>query len=433
MNSFLIEDYIQEEIDQAYEEEKLYLENTSTIRKTFYLRDNLQIPLVKPVLANKIKRDSIFEFTGAFIDANERQLMAPGPLENFVFSDKEIDFLYGLFNLNRETLFSMITNMFEVAYDGSVKYHRDKSLASEVPHKILITSIIIQALQNNDDELLNAGALLIGFSEYPIIFRKIFKFVDKEIMLYTLSHLKNRFKIRSKNLTTVLAQIRYDAESSIDARKKELLIGMDIEYINFLNRVRGQMISPLKNIAKLYFQNHEDKKTQHTQISKHDDGTLADQAGYTHIMSSIIENTYSKFISNPIYSPIVNIITDRVDSDGNKKSVLDKNKFITYINQVFTTKNNKLFKFIENIITVYFQEYPSSTSINTGEFVNFGLGLYKRISTSKKPLFQEIRSILDFWMFDVINIKEYTQNAGTIINYTKAIFDYMILMIKYHN
>ena len=81
------------------------------------------------------------------------------------------------------------------------------------------------------------------------------------------------------------------------------------------------------------------------------------------------------------------------------------------------------------MITAYLSRNPTNTSLGSGEFLNFGLTLYRSIGTSKDPIYQEIRAILNLWMFDIINIKSYYQNQGTIINYTRAVFNYMIMII----
>ena len=120
----------------------------------------------------------------------------------------------------------------------------------------------------------------------------------------------------------------------------------------------------------------------------------------------------------------------RIAADGAK---VDKDILAGFINQIFGTKNNRLYKLVENVITAYFNKYPNATSVGSNEFVNYGIALYRSIGTSKDPLYHEIREILDYWMFTIINIRQYYQRDGTIINYTRGIFNYIIFMINYYN
>ena len=120
----------------------------------------------------------------------------------------------------------------------------------------------------------------------------------------------------------------------------------------------------------------------------------------------------------------------KITADGAK---VDKDNLIGFINQIWASKNNKLSKLIEDIITAYFSKNPTDTSVGSGEFINFGLALYRSIGTSKDPIYQEIKSIINYWMDDIINIKQYYQREGTQIAYARAIFNYIIFMINYYN
>jgi hypothetical protein len=38
---------------------------------------------------------------------------------------------------------------------------------------------------------------------------------------------------------------------------------------------------------------------------------------------------------------------------------------------------------------------------------------------------------MNYWMNDIINIKEFYNRPATIISYTRAIFNYMVMMINF--
>jgi hypothetical protein len=204
-----------------------------------------------------------------------------------------------------------------------------------------------------------------------------------------------------------------------------LKTGLDYQYIDFINRWRNQINATFKKISIEYYANDEKNASQHTKGGKLDDGTLADQEGHTSNIATTVENTYSKFLSSGVNPSII-----RIAAEGNQ---VDKGTLTGFINQIFASKENRLYKFIEDVVTSYLSKNPTNTSVGSGEFFNFGLTLYRSIGTSKDPIFQEIRSILNLWMYDIINITNYYQNQGTIINYTRGIFNYMIMMINHHN
>ena len=77
------------------------------------------------------------------------------------------------------------------------------------------------------------------------------------------------------------------------------------------------------------------------------------------------------------------------------------------------------------IITIYFTKNPTDISLGGVEFVNFGLTLYRSIGTSKDEMYQDIKSILNYWMNNIINIRQTYNREATIISYTRAIFNYI--------
>lgn len=390
-----------------------------TVNETNYFKDNLQIPFIRPVLEKAENRKKIVDFTGSFIDANFDKLSTSGPVYSFSFGETQVSPLYELFGLTSDKVLTFSNEMFTVAYGGTALYQ----IVREAPHKILLTAILVEALQKNYEDIIECCKYLIPFAEYPILYRKFWRFnVDENVMSYTIEHLPNKFKIKAKDLKSLLSLLKYDMEKVFDLCKDRLKSGIDYQYINFIYRFRNQLKATFKKIRQEY-QNHiDDNATQRSKSSKTDDGSLADPEGHATNIASMVENAYTKISSNGVNVSIIRIV-----SDGNN---VDKDTLMGFLNQIYTSKDNKLYEYIEAIVTSYILKNPTDPSLNSGEFLRFGLTLYRSIGTSKNPLYQKIRSILNIWMFEIINIKNYYQNQGTIINYTRAIFNYMIMMIQ---
>jgi hypothetical protein len=114
-------------------------------------------------------------------------------------------------------------------------------------------------------------------------------------------------------------------------------------------------------------------------------------------------------------------------------SEIDPENLKSYLNLIIKDKRNRLEKMIENCIVIYFQKNPEATSVGTGEFLNFGLGLYRSLPGSKDKLYIELRSILDFWMNEIVKIKTLYKGSTTINSYTRGVFNYFIMMINHFN
>lgn len=419
-----IEDYMQEalmEMDKFFQEEGN--DKEGVYKENYYLRDNFQIPYVSNVLKTQKGRDAVIEFTGKFIDDHSFQLSTAGPIHSFTFGLKEVTPLYELFGVNEKMILEHWEKMVEETYYGKISSFFN-GWVKNAPHKILITAIMIDGLQNKYEDIVTCCEYLWAFSEYPILYRFFWKTgVKEDVMNYTIEHLGTKYKVKKVNNLQEL--LKYDAHSSLVRLEPKLMMGVDNAYADFMHRMRNQIKNTFKNIAHAYYDNDGMNATQHTKDSQFDDGSLADQEGHGTNIAQVVDRTINKFSTGGINNSLV-----RACADGSK---VDKDNLTGYINQIWTAKNNRIPKFIENVITSYFNRNPTDTTVGGNEFLNFGLSLYRSISTSKDPMYQEIRMILNHWMFNIINIRNYYQREGTVINYTRAIFNYMIFMIAYYN
>ena len=422
--------YIEEYIENAENEMNKYLgENDDNKNKegvykeSYYLRDNLQIPYVGKVLDKRKNRDMMISFVSNFLDTHSTQLSTSGPVHMFTFGDKETDFLYQLFGVNSDTLLTMYNNMVNEAFYGKISSFIT-GWVRNAPHKILLTAMLIDALQKNYQDIVECCEYLWAFCEYPILYRLFWKTgVKEDVMNYTIEHLGSKFKV--KKVSNLQGLLKYDAHSSVESKMEPLLSGTDVAYTDFMYRMRNQIKNTFKNISRVYYDNIELNATQHKNIAVFDDGSLADQEGHITNIAQAVDKTISKFSVGEINTSIA-----KIAADG---SNIDKDNLIGYLNQIKSTKNNRLDKLIESIITSYFIKNPTDTSLGSGEFLNFGLRMYRSIGTSKDPMYQQVKDILNMWMNEIIEIRKVYSSEGTIINYTRAIFNYMILMINHYN
>lgn len=409
----LMEDYITEA------DKEMYLEASSV--NSFYLKDNLQIPYVKDQLAKQSTRNKITEFTAKFIDNNAERLSTSGPVHIVTFMDKEINFFYDMFKITKSEVLAKFENMISIVYPGVTTFN----ILKKSPHKILLIAMLIDALQNDYEDVVECCRYIFGFIEYPIQYRNFWKLgVKEDVMIYTIEHLPSN-KFKAKKLNNLLALLKYDVSSSIDFLSAKLKEGRDEVYVVFANRVRTQIRNTFVNIANLYYKNYENNANTNVTSTKLDDGNLAEQEGQNKIIASIIDRTYNKFISGEIDHEIIKMIAEATTTDRSNLEM--------FLNMIFTDKGNRLDKMIEDLVTYYFIIEPTASSVGTGEFLNFGLKLFRSLPTSKHELCVEIREILDMWMNKIIKIKNYYKGSTTISCYSRAIFNYIVFMINHYN
>lgn len=406
-----------------FESENNSNEKDGVYKINYYLRDHLQIPYIQDVLSKASVQDRLIEFVSKFLDDHSKELSTSGPVHIIVFGDKETNFLYEMFGLNKEMIIDFYDNMIKEAFYGKIS----KFITGWVlnaPHKILLTSMLIEAIQKGYDDMVECCEYLWAFSEYPIIYRDYWKTgVKEDVMDYTIEHLGTKFTV--KKVPNLQALLKYDAHVSVVNKYELLKTGADHAYTDFMYRFRNQFNNRYKNIALAYYANNEANASQHVKDSQFDDGKLVDQDGHTTNIAQIVDKTINSFLTGE-----VNNAYAKICADGAK---VDKDNLIGYLNLIFKSKDNNLSKIVENIITAFFLKNPSETTVGTVVFMNFGLALYRSIGTSKDPLYQEIKSILSYWVYDLINIKQFYSREGTWIAYTRSIFNYLIFMIHEYN
>lgn len=401
----------------------LEADKEGVFKDNYIIRDELQNKFVHNILADENSRDKIIEFTGMFMDEHSAQLSTAGPVYSFTFGDKETSFFYNLFGVTPELMIDIFNKVVAETYFGSISKFFP-GWVNNAPHKILITSILIDALQNSYDDIVECCEYIWAFCEYPIVFRDYWKIgVKEDVMAYTMEHLGAKYKFIQKKMKTLKELLKYHAEISVSSQAQRLITGADNTYFDFMQRMRNQIKNSFKNISREYYDNYEKNNTLHKKDNTFDDGKIAEQEGHTTNMSNMVDNTINKFSVDWINNSLIGAAANA--------SQVDKSILTGYINQIFGTKKNRTGEFIEGVITAYFDKYPSAGSnLSKSEFLSFGLALYRSLNSAQ---YNTMRSILDFWMYDIINIKNVYKSPGTIVNYTRAIFNYIIFMIAHYN
>ena len=194
-------------------------------KENYYMMNNLQKPLISPVLATQRGRDTIIDFTGKFMDEHAYQLSTAGPVHIFTFANKETSVLYDLFNTNADQMLEFYNKMIEETYFGKISAFITGWIKN-APHKILLTAMTIDAVQNEYEDILTCCEYLWAFTEYPIVYREFWKTgVKEDVMNYTIEHLGSKYKIKQmKNLKELL---KYDATKSVESEMDDLRRGVD--------------------------------------------------------------------------------------------------------------------------------------------------------------------------------------------------------------
>lgn len=426
MYELFMDDYMREALEEQaryFNQPLVEKSKEGVFKENFYFRDNLQKPKITPAMEKEQNRQLVFELVGKFMDEHQTQLSTSGPVYTWVFGEEQVMPIYNMLELTPDDILQLYTNMVAETYNGNISQFIT-GWVRHAPHKIMLTALLIDALQHGYDDIVECCEFMWAACEYPVYYRKFWKTgVKEETMNHTIEHLGSKFQI--KKVSNLKALLSYDAHTSVEYMTDRLKLGDDSVYIDFMYRMQNQIKNKLKNISREYYKTNEAGATQHSKSSTFDDGSQADQEGHTTNVAQVVTTTVNKFATGGINNGIVKVAADY--------SNVDKDTLAGYINQITNTKNNRLSRLVEDIITAFFFRNPTTTSVGSAEFMNYGLALYRSIGTSKDPLYAEIKDILNFWMNDIIQIQNYYKGPGTIINYTRAIYNYIVIMIVHYN
>lgn len=386
----------------------------------YYLEDNL-MPKINQAFKHPKVIDGIIDATVKFITDNQDKLLTSGPVHIVPFLQKDAKILYDTVGMTEEELTTMIEHV------KSEVFSYNFPMETIRPHQFIIIGMLIWGLRHANEDLIESCKYLISLSDYPFIYRKYWKRgVREDIMNYTVEHLGNKSHLR--RLGNLLAWLLYHSTVCVGGWKEKLSADrvQDLCFIDFINRVYSQINSAFRKISNSYYENWEKNATEHTPQNITDDGTIITQDNLGSRVATITEATITKFRTNDI---------NRANAlNAAERRKVGPDKLVGLLTTIIADKTNRLFRFVESTLLLFISSNPIDDKVGSGAFLTFGLKLYPSLSTSKVPLRQEIDSILDHWVYNILELdKVYTTREASVIGYRRAIYDYMIMMINYYN
>jgi len=394
------------------------------IKANYYFQENL-MPLIESALTPK-GVDSLIDFVSRFLDDHFDQLNTAGPVYNITFTDKDSAFFYQMIGKSKDEILEMFDEMVAQTYSGENVNKVFRIYTTRViPHILIFIAMLIWGINHQDNDVVECCQYLVVFSIYPILFRRYWKYrVRPDLMDYTIERLSNKNIIKKGD--TVQDWLRHHGQTSVNNFRTRLVNPVpDGIYLDFALRVRSQINSALQVLSNAYYSNYAKDASQHITDSRYDDGNLVEQENQNAKAAYLAENIAIKMRSNQANQQFSNLVADAA-----KVSV---DKMVNHINTILLHEESRLVKLIENILILFYKSKPLDDNLGSDVFLEFGLGLYKSISSSKDPLRKEITAIMDYWVHTILNLQqEYSTRPASVKAYRRALYNYMIYMIRYY-
>jgi hypothetical protein len=384
------------------------------MKETFLLKEIY--PKVEKSLTNKTTRVNMVDKYYKFVDKNNMILNRPGPSENIMFNDTEIESIFNLVGVTTKEINDIKKKSKDIKATGITMSYPLNSLLP-----LIIRYYLINEPKSNAYKDLNTYLML---SIYPIIFYKYFKFKPNEnIMTYTINNLSQKFKVRQTN--NLLEALADTAIGALNLHKDDLIKGTDKGIVDYVLSMRTRLNSFMKKIAQEFYKNQQEGKYINLEIDNNDKENYREADASSYAINGIVNKVSLKLL---VDGPPIKLIT--ISAKTNQVSV---NELRNYISRMIVTKNRDEINIVmESILFLFmFDSKNTIQDINSDKFILYCLDLYKRANTTDKNIIR-IKTILDKWLTEA-GIYKKTQRNATINNFRKALFTFFVLTIQYFN
>lgn len=387
--------------------------------KSFIIKEQLY-PKIAEVLNTPIGDKKFKQLIGKFMDRNNDKLHTSGPVYLIPFGDIDKQQFFDLFKLDSKFVRKLIIEITSKISAGS-----DFKLLRNNPIMWVFYCCIRYYTLKKDNKGLNSSLAIYALCVYPSVFHVFFKYgANEAVMQYTMDNLSEKYIMKQGG--HVFGGLFISIQHSYEFLKPYMEECNDIEIIRFIQRIRNDQKSMIKNICDQYIKNYNAGNKVNLTKDSYDEVQLdVDTDNNTTVVETTSANIVNQIISNGID---IRRITQCKDLAG---IGLSDCRF--YISKIITNNYYKdIDNFIKSILFLYlYDERKSQRDINSTNFLVWSSELFRRTNSNNDNV-KYIKDTLNKWAEETGVHAKYKREASRI-NYKKAIFWYFILSIQYYN
>lgn len=409
--SFLLGDFYDDS-------EWLLLEATNEVVTTI-IKDRLY-PKISEVLSTPSGDRKFKQLVGQYMDKHSETLHMAGPMKLIPFGDTDKAQYFQLFQITDKEVKEMIVEM-----TRKITMNSDFKLLTNNPIFSVFYCCIRYYTLKKDEKGLNTSLAIYALSNYPSIFSMSFPHEPNPgVMQYTMDNLSEKYILKQGG--SLFGGLFLSIKHSYAFLKDYMKDGSDKEVIRFIQRIRNDQKSIMKNICDQYMKNHA--KGLRVKLSKdsYDEVQVdVDAENNTTIVETITNNIVNQIITN-------NLDLRRVTSCKDIAGIsLTDCRF--YLSKIVSVKyTSEIHDFVQAVLFLYlYDEHHSREDINSTHFLNWSAELFRKTNSNNKNI-STIKKTLDKWGEETGVHSKFKREASRI-NYKRAIFWYFILSIQYFN
>lgn len=415
-NSFfeeILDEYRDIDMGSSYYEEAVNTESTYIMKENLY-------PKIEAVLSTSIGDRKFKQLVGNFMDRNSTKLHTSGPMYLIPFADNDKAQYFDLFKTSKNEIVGLVRQVVE-----KIKQNSDFKLLTNNPIFWVFYCCIRYYTLKNDVKGLNTALAIYALSNYPAVFSVFFNYEPNQgVMQYTIDHLSEKFIIKQGG--HVFGGLFLSIQHSYEFLKPYMEDASDKEMIRFIQRIRNDQKSMIKNITDQYMKNHAKGLRVKLTKDSYDEVQLDTEIeNNTTIVEVISNNIVNQLITNGLDLKRVSQAKDL----GNIG--LSDCRF--YLSKIVTVQYTEdIQKFIHSVLFLYlYDEHKKKEDINSSYFLKWSADLFRKTNSNNVNI-KTIKDTLDKWAEETGVHAKFKREASRI-NYKKAIFWYFILSIQYYN
>lgn len=405
-----------EELSGIDSEINLFLESDLN---SYIIKENLY-PKVEQVLSTSIGDRKFKQIVGSYMDRNSTKLHTSGPVYMIPFADTDKAMFFNLFKITGKEITNYVDQITK-----KISATTDFKLLHNNPIFWLFYCCIRYYHMKKDDKGVNTALAIYALSVYPSLFSLFFKYgANESVMQYTIDNLSEKYLIKKGGhlfgglFLSITHSYQFLGQFMVDCTDKEV--------IRFIQRIRNDQKSMLKNICDQYMKNYAAGNRVTLTKDSYDEVQLD---------VDVDNNTTSVGI---VTDKIVNqILTNGLDlrrvSQCKELTGISLSDCRYYLSKVVSVKYTKdIQDFVQAILFIYlYDEHHKKEDINSSHFIVWSTELFRK-TNSNNPNIRCIKDTLDKWGKET-GVHDKFKFEARRTNYKKSMFFYFILSIQYYN
>lgn len=393
--------------------------NSNANENTYIIKENLY-PKIAEVLSTPIGDRKFKQIVGSYMDRNSEKLHTSGPVEMIPFGDTDKQMYFSLFKVTPKEVTSLVDSVTKKISSTS-----DFKLLHNNPIFWIFYCCIRYYTIKKDQKGLNTSLAIYALSVYPSLFSVFFKYgANEAVMQYTMDNLSEKYLMKQGG--HVFGGLFLSINHSYDFLKEFMIDSSDAEIIRFIQRIRNDQKSMLKNICSQYMTNYAAGNRVKLTKDSYDEVQIdIDTENNTTVVETVSNNIVNQLITNGLD---LQRITQCKDLAG--IGLADCRFYLTKIVTVKYTADIQ--KFIHAVLFLYlYDEHKSRQDINSSNFLIWSSELFRKTNSNNKNI-KCIKETLDKWAEETGVHAKFKREASRV-SYKKSIFWYFILSIQYYN